>query len=54
MLPPYIIEEIRRRENEQRRSYQQPQLDLPIPAVPPPSSPQKRDDEDRGVVIIDL
>lgn len=55
MLPPYIIEEIRRRENEQRRRYEQPQIELPLPVhIPQPSQSPKRDDDDRGVTIIDL
>jgi hypothetical protein len=55
MLPPYIIEEIRRREVEQRRRYEQPQVELPLPAMPPqPNQSPKRDDDDRGVIIIDL
>ncbi len=55
MLPPYIIEEIRRRENEQRRRHEQPQLELPVPIVIPPQGQEpRRDDDDRGVIIIDL
>jgi hypothetical protein len=54
MLPPYIIEEIRRREVEQRSRYEQPQVELPLPAMPPPNQSPRRDDDDRGVVIIDL
>ncbi len=54
MLPPFIIEEIRRREHQQRQRYEQPQLDLPIPESFPERAPQRRDDDDRGVVIIDL
>lgn len=55
MLPPYIIEEIRRRENDQRRQYERPQVELPLPVViPPPGQSPKRDDDDRGVIIIDL
>ena len=55
MLPPFIIEEIRRRENEQRRRYEQPQVELPLPAaIPTPGKAPKRDDDDRGVIIIDL
>jgi len=55
MLPPYIIEEIRRREVQQRSRYEQPQVELPLPAMPPPPNQSpKRDDDDRGVVIIDL
>jgi hypothetical protein len=54
MLPPFIIEQIRKREQEQREQRdEQPQLELP------PSEdlrhPEPRDDEaDRGVVIVDL
>jgi hypothetical protein len=55
MLPPFIIEEIRRRENQQRHRYEQPQLELPIPVVTPNYNPPvRRDDDDRGVTIIDL
>lgn len=54
MLPPYIIEEIRRRENEQRRQHEAPQIELPLPLVPPPAQSPRRDDDDRGVIIIDL
>lgn len=57
MLPPYIIEEIRRREQQQRRHYERPQVELPLPVVnPSPGQSPKRDDDDadRGVVIIDL
>lgn len=54
MLPPYIIEQIRRREEEQRRHYEQPQIEIPLPSnMPRPSAPEQHDD-DRGVVIIDL
>ena len=55
MLPPFIIEQIRQRERESRRS-EQPRLELPLfppDVVNPPTSPEK-DSEDRGVVIIDL
>ncbi len=56
MLPPYIIEEIRRRESEQRRHYEQPRIELPLPTLVPdrPVRDNTRDDTDRGVVIIDL
>jgi hypothetical protein len=54
MLPPFIIEQIRRREEEQRRRYEQPQVELPLPSnMPRPSAPE-REKEDQGVVIIDL
>jgi hypothetical protein len=53
MLPPYIIEQIRRREEELRKQ-QQPQLEIPLPSNLPRPSPPERHDDDRGVVIIDL
>lgn len=56
MLPPFIIDEIRRREQEQHRRQQQdqPRVDLPIPRMPPQAPSPRREDEDRGVIIIDL
>jgi hypothetical protein len=56
MLPPFIIEQIRRREEQERTRPEQPRLDLPIdrpaPRTPPP--PVGEEKIDRGVVIIDL
>jgi hypothetical protein len=66
MLPPFIIEQIRRREEQERKQYEQPQLELPIspsgpshphPGAGPPSQPKRRDENDegqRGVIILDL
>jgi hypothetical protein len=62
MLPPFIIEQIRRREEQERKQYEQPQLELPIsPSGPPgtggrPPQPKRREDEEgqRGVIILDL
>jgi hypothetical protein len=54
MLPPFIIEQIRKREEEEQKQYEQPQLDLPIPA---PATPKRREDSDegkRGVIILDI
>jgi hypothetical protein len=55
MLPPFIIEQIRRREEQERARPEQPQLEIPAdrPAPQSPQSPQ-RDEGERGVVIIDL
>jgi hypothetical protein len=54
MLPPFIIEQIRKREEEERARYEQPQLDLPIdrPRPRPPEGPEE--EANRGVVILDL
>jgi hypothetical protein len=54
MLPPFIIEQIRKREEEERREAPQPYLELPLPAPRRPVEERKDDDPERGVVIIDL
>ena len=57
MLPPFIIEQIRRREEEERRRREQehPRLELPVDAYRPAPEPKREDDPaDRGVVILDL
>jgi hypothetical protein len=57
MLPPFIIEQIRRREEQQRRTrMDQPVLELPLPSnAPIPSRPAQDDEDDKGgVVIVDL
>jgi len=53
MLPPFIIEQIRKREKERRdRNANRPQLELPLEKL---RRPEKTDEEaDRGVVIVDL
>ena len=55
MLPPFIIEQIRRRESEEQARYEQPQLELPI-TPPRPRRPEapKDDEGNRGVIILDL
>jgi hypothetical protein len=59
MLPPFIIEQIRKREEEARRSHQQdqPRLDIPLD-IHRPTLPRDGDEEadspDRGIVIVDL
>ena len=56
MLPPFIIEQIRQREERERRNAPQPFLELPVPppVSTPSRAPEEREDGDRGVVIIDL
>lgn len=57
MLPPFIIEEIRKRERQEQARDEQPRLELPLGPghviVPSPSS-VKDDDDGRGVLVIDL
>ncbi len=60
MLPPFIIDQIRRREEEERRRIErdQPRLELPVDAYRPAPRPlpdaDEQDDPERGVVILDL
>jgi hypothetical protein len=56
MLPPFIIDQIRRREEEARRkSEKQQQLDLPIDDYLRPPEPRAEEDDGVGsVVILDL
>jgi hypothetical protein len=56
MLNPFIIDQIKRRElDERRRKDRQPVLELPLP-MPTAPHPSTEDDEsgERGVFIIDL
>lgn len=61
MLPPFIIDQIRRREDDERRRRDEarPRLDLPLDHYRPasdrsvPSTPGE-DEPTRGVVILDL
>ena len=55
MLPPFIIEQIRKRESEERTQREQPRLELPIHPMPPPSGPPASDEETkRGIIIVEL
>jgi hypothetical protein len=58
MLPPFIIEQIRQREERERqtREEQQPRLELPLDRYPaPPRAPEAEEDEpNRGVIILEL
>jgi hypothetical protein len=54
MLPPFIIEQIRKREQEERARYEQPQLELPV-EPPRPKAPEVQDEDgNRGVIILEL
>lgn len=57
MLPPFIIEQIRQREEDERRRDNRAVLELPIPMVDAPRRTGVEDDAvggERGVFIIDL
>jgi hypothetical protein len=55
VLPPFIIDQIRRREEQQKRRSEQPTVELPAD-LPASRSPDDADDDDRdrGVLIVDL
>jgi hypothetical protein len=55
MLPPFIIDQIRKREEDERHPGKEQVLELPLPIPKRPHEPRPpEDDADRGVVIIDL
>jgi len=56
MLPPFIIEQIRRREEAQRKKSdaRQPRLELPLDVHRPAVEPDTDEDSQRGVLILDL
>lgn len=56
MLPPFIIDQIRRREEEERRHQEeQPRLELPLDVYrPPPRHQDEEKEPERGVIILDL
>ncbi len=55
MLDAYIIDQIRKREEERRRIYERPALELPLAPLPPvdleEAEPEK---EAPRVIVIDL
>lgn len=55
MLPPFIIEQIRKREEESKRVHEQPQLEVPrdMPRPKPKVDPDEETGE-RGVTILQL
>jgi hypothetical protein len=54
MLPPFIIEQIRRREEQERARHEQPRLEIPLDRPAPRTPPVAEEPGERGVVIIDL
>ena len=56
MLPPFIIEQIRKREIEEqaRQNEQQPRLELPLERRPTPGGKPAVEEEKRGVIIVEL
>ncbi len=61
MLPPFIIEQIRQREEKERERREsnrdQPRLEIPVdryPARRPAEPEHEEDDPNRGVLILEL
>lgn len=56
MLDPWVIEEIKRREEERRREREPGRLELPLHAPVPEGDETRppKEDSDRGVTVIDL
>lgn len=52
MLPPFIIDQIRKREEKEAQRDDRPVVEIPVPPLPPRE--HAPEDKDRGVVIIDL
>ncbi len=56
MLPPFIIEEIRRREADRKRADERPRLELPLDRPRPVivADEREKDSERPGFVVIDV
>jgi hypothetical protein len=54
MLPPFIIDQIRKRESEELTRQDQPHLELPLEPIPQPPSERKEEEGRRGVIIVEL
>ena len=53
MLPPFIIDHIRQRE-QQEEATKCPQAELPVPKIDKPCDSNVEEDSGRGLLIIDL
>jgi hypothetical protein len=54
MLPPFIIEQIRKRESEEHSRPVQPHLELPVSHPPITPRPSHDEENKRGVIIVEL
>ncbi len=56
MLPPFIIDQIRRREEEERRRHEleRPRVELPEDFHQPARERREEENPERGVIILDL
>jgi len=53
MLPPFIIDQIRKREELEKEVVERPAIHLPVPRLEPDTKAVEEDDQ-RGIVVIDL
>ena len=54
MLPPFIIDQIKKRERDEAARREQPRLELPIPVRPVRDESAQPEEGERGVIIIEL
>jgi hypothetical protein len=54
MLDAYIIEQIRKREDERRRIHERPALELPLEPYPPHEAEEDEVAESPRVIVIEL
>jgi len=53
MLPPFIIDQIRKREEREKEVVERPAIHLPVPPIEPDAKTVEEEQE-RGIVVIDL
>ena len=54
MLPGFIIDQIRQREEEEQAKRPSPQVELHLPVPEDTKAPARDEESERGIVIIDL
>lgn len=54
MLPGFIIDQIRQREEEEKAKRVIPMIELHLPVPEGSRAPERDEESDRGIVIIDL
>ena len=54
MLDAYIIEQIRKREEERHRIHERPALELPLEPYPPHEADEEEAKESPRVIVIEL
>jgi hypothetical protein len=54
MLPPFIIEQIKKREEAEKTADNQPRLELPLPRPRVPVQHSIEEESNRGVIVLDI